>query len=180
MPAALESQEIPGRELTGGVVYFDAKATMGNFTAWNTAVTGRFDRAASLEGVKGVVEVDAGRFNTSSRLRDKHMRRHVEVEKYPTWRFQLDSVSTAGEPADTFPVVLHGTMEIHGTARVMDLRARLHIDSGGAHLWLDPRKLDMRDFNLEAPRRFVIARMDPVVTIRGEFIFGKPKTAPDP
>jgi polyisoprenoid-binding protein YceI len=75
--------------------------------------------------VRGFVEAQASGLSTGNGLRDKDMRKTLEVERYPTIRFDVDSVAVIAASSDTAQIELVGRMSIHGVTRPLRIPANL-------------------------------------------------------
>lgn len=114
-----EAQLRPGIAVRGDL-WFDAKATLGDFRGITRDFRGAITGGDSLSAVEGWIEFTATTLTTDNGLRDRDMRSSLEVEKYPTIRFDLDTVivpSATAPDADSVNVVLVGRMTIHGTTK---------------------------------------------------------------
>lgn len=110
-----------------GNLSFDGNATMGNFTGTTATVTGEFEGAAELSGVRGWVEAPVQTLLTGNGKRDRDLNKSMESETYPTIRFELASVSASSGSQDSLNVTLHGQLLIHGVTREVTLPGILSI-----------------------------------------------------
>ncbi|HKS07315.1 MAG TPA: YceI family protein [Gemmatimonadaceae bacterium] len=134
---AAASSAIPPGQLQSAELWFDAKATLGAFRGITKTARGEMSGGASLAVVRGFVEYDATTMTTNNGMRDRDMRKTLEVEKFKTIRFDLDSVSVGSETADSTKVELVGRMLIHGVTKQIRVpatvrRAADHIRVTGA------------------------------------------------
>jgi polyisoprenoid-binding protein YceI len=114
-----------------GELWFDAKATMGDFRGITREVRGAITAADSLADVRGWIEFNAAELTTGNGLRDRDMRSSLEVEKHPTIRFDLDSVvvaSATDATADSVRVILAGRMTIHGVTKALQVPSLVRRD----------------------------------------------------
>lgn len=180
MPAANAQTPIPSRELTGVFAYFDAKVTLGDFRGRATTGTGRLSGGARLADIGGWIEIRVEDITTGNGRRDRHMRERLEIQRFPTFRMEVTGVRADSLIADTTFVTLTGTLELHGIANEVSVPGRVYWDRGGAHVWTEFR-LDIRDYNLKRASTFLgLIKMNPVILIGIEAIFGLPATAGTP
>ncbi len=111
---ALGAQAYADAPLARGTLSFDAKATLGAFTGSTTSLKGLLEGAPTLSGVRGWVEAPARSLSSQNGKRDRDTWSSLEVEKYPTLRFQLDSVAPGEAQRDSTGVVLLGRLTLHG------------------------------------------------------------------
>lgn len=112
-----------------GDLWFDATASLGAFRGITHAAHGEM-RGAALPSVRGFVEAASASLSTDNSLRDHDMRNTLEVEKYPTIRFDLDSVAVISEGADSSRVELLGRMSIHGVTKHIRIPAVVRRQAG--------------------------------------------------
>ncbi len=180
MPAANAQTPIPSRELTGVFAYFDAKVTLGDFRGRATTGTGRLSGGARLADIGGWIEIRVEDITTGNGRRDRHMRERLEIQRFPTFRMEVTGVRADSLIGDTTVVTLTGTLELHGIANEISVPGRVYWDRGGAHVWTEFR-LDIRDYNLKRASTFLgLIKMNPVILIGIEAIFGLPATAGTP
>ena len=123
-PAA--HSQVPAGKLSAAQLWFDAKASLGAFRGITKVARGEMSGGATLSAVHGFVEADAITLSTDNGLRDKDMRKTLEVEKFKTIRFDLDSVTVHSESGDSARIDLVGRMTIHGVTRALRIPAELH------------------------------------------------------
>lgn len=117
--------QIPPSVLKSADMWFDAKASLGPFRGITHEARGETSGAQSLAEVHGFVEMQAKSLTTDNGLRDRDMRKTLEVDKYPTIRFDLDSVTVGSDTPDSARIELVGRMSIHGVTRPIRLPANL-------------------------------------------------------
>lgn len=128
-PYALGAQAISDGLLAGGGLSFSAQATLGDFIGTTHTATGKLIGAPRLNGVHGWVEAPAKSLTTLNDHRDRDMASSLEVEKYSTIRFDLDSV-VASEPfGDSTAVVLIGKFTLHGQTHAASVSGFAKISS---------------------------------------------------
>jgi polyisoprenoid-binding protein YceI len=131
----------PGR-VKAAELWFDAKASLGAFRGTTKAAQGQMTGGANLASVRGFVEMQAASLSTDNGIRDKDMRKTLEVEKFPVIRFDLDSVGVRSESPDSARIDLIGRMTIHGVTRPLRIPANMRRQgnelrvTGGCDLFL--------------------------------------------
>lgn len=108
---------IPSGTIESGVLSFDGRATVGDFTGTTSTITGAMVGAAELSGVRGWVEAPVNSLLTGNAKRDKDLNKSMESGKYPVIRFDLIQVVASAVRGDTVDVTMHGTFHIHGVSQ---------------------------------------------------------------
>lgn len=113
---------LPAATLRDGTLRFDGHATTGDFVGATSDVTGAVLASPDFASVRGWVEAPVATLKTGNGLRDRDLRKVMEVERYPTMRYDL-SGATVGSAvgADSLRLVLHGTLRLHGVSRPVDV-----------------------------------------------------------
>jgi polyisoprenoid-binding protein YceI len=118
---------------------FTGHSTVGDFVGTTTAATGGVTGNAEIANASGWVEAPVTTLSTGNRLRDRDLRASMDVEKYPTMRFDLEGVTveSSSAPSDTVTGALRGALSIHGVTRDVSIPATLiraadSIDVSGA------------------------------------------------
>jgi polyisoprenoid-binding protein YceI len=114
--------------LQEGTLSFDGHATTGDFVGTTTSVTGAATSGPDLATTRGWVEAPVATLHTGNKLRDRDMRSVMEVEKYPTMRYDLTDVTVRSTSADSSDVTLRGTLRLHGVSRSVDIPATVARD----------------------------------------------------
>ncbi len=136
-----QAQLPPGR-VKSVELWFDAKASLGAFRGITKVAHGQMTGGANLASVRGFVEMQATSLSTDNGIRDKDMRKTLEVEKFPVIRYDLDSVGVRSETADSAQIDLIGRMTIHGVTRPLRIPATMRRQgnelrvTGGCDLFL--------------------------------------------
>lgn len=130
VPAALIAAPVHAQTPFGAVksasLWFDAKASLGPFRGITHTATGHITGGPSNASVRGFVEMPSASLTTDNSIRDHDMRKTLEVEKFPTVRFDLDSVVVLSETTDSARVELLGRLSIHGVTKRVRLPADVH------------------------------------------------------
>ena len=103
--------------------------------------------------------------DTKNGTRNRHMLKTVEEERFPVIRFDL-----GGTTGDTGQVRVKGTLTLHGVSQPVDWPAEVHA-AGDSLTVASDFPVDMRDFGIKPPVRFVIARMGAVVAVHVRLVF---------
>jgi len=126
---------IPSGTIGAGVLSFDGRATVGDFTGTTSAVTGEMTGGADLSAVRGWVEAPVSTLLTGNSKRDKDLNKSMESGKYPTIRFDLTGVVPGATRGDTVDVTLLGTFRIHGVSRADSIPATVILLPDTVRVW---------------------------------------------
>jgi polyisoprenoid-binding protein YceI len=87
----------------------------GRFTRYKADIHGD---PATLEGASVRLDIDAKSINTANGTRDEHLRTadFFDVARYPKITFVSSAVKREGDK-----VLVHGTLQMHGVSRELDL-----------------------------------------------------------
>jgi polyisoprenoid-binding protein YceI len=116
---------IPNGTVRSGTLSFDGHATAGDFTGTTTSVDGNLTGGPQLTAARGWVEAPVTTLVTGNDRRDKDLNKSMESDKYPTIRFDLDSLAPSWERGDSAAVLLHGRLALHGVVRPRALEATI-------------------------------------------------------
>ena len=159
---------LPSTPLTHSEIWFDARATVADFQGRASAATGELVGGAGPADARGWIEVRWADIDTRNGARNRHMLKTVDAERFPVIRYDV----TAARPgADS----VAGTLALHGVTRqvVWPVTVRLGTDTVSVAADFP---VDMRDYGIKPPVRFVIARMGPVVQVHVRLVFTKNQT----
>ncbi len=118
MAANLTAQRaVSNGTIREGVLSFDGRATVGDFTGTTTTITGEVTGGGDLGEVRGWVEAPVKTLATGNGKRDKDLNKSMESEKYPTIRFDLTGVTPGETRGDTVAVTLVGRFQVHGVSQ---------------------------------------------------------------
>lgn len=144
-----ETRPAPNAVLRSGTLSFTAHSTVGDFVGATTAVSGGVIGNADIANARGWVEASVATLSTANRLRDHDLRATMEVDKYPTIKFELAAVAVDSPDASSNTVTgaLCGALTIHGVTRDVAIPATLleigdTIDVSGAF------PLDLTDYKV--------------------------------
>jgi len=158
--------------LRHGTLGFTCFSTMGGFVGSTTAASGMVE--GDLRNARGWVEAPVATLSTRSRLRDRDMRAALEVDRYPTMRFDLARVDVLLdiETDDaSVAVELHGRFSIHGVTRVVALPAIVSFDDESIHL-ISAFPLDVEEYRIGGlTRLYGLLRMQKQIEVRLDLLF---------
>ncbi len=158
--------------VTHGTLAFDAKASLGAFTGVTDSVTGSITGATELASVRGVVEARTATLSTHNGHRDRDMAKSLEIDKYPTMRFDLDSVSPGTTEGDSTAVTLYGTFTIHGTTRPATVEGWTW-RTGGMVRFRGRTPMDVKDYGIGGLKKMLgILSMNEHIEVRIDVTFG--------
>ena len=158
--------------LHSGTLSFVGHATVGDFVGSTSQVSGAF--SGTLSSARGWVEAPVATLVTHNDRRDRDLRASMEVDRYPTMRFDLDStvIASAHDDArDTADVLLHGRLAIHGVTRVVELPAA--VSRRGDTLQVNASfPLDVTDYRIGGLKKlFGVLRMRRQIEVRVDLRF---------
>lgn len=172
LATAVSGQGIASAPLRRGTLAFDGKATLGDFTGTTTTVKGELNGAPTLAEVRGWVEAPAGSLVTGNGKRDHDMYGSLEVTKYPTIRFDLDSASAGATDGDSTAVTLHGHFAIHGVMKPATIAGWVWLTPGSTR-FRGSTPLDARDYQIGGLSKMLgLLKMNPGLVVRVEVEFG--------
>ncbi len=177
--ALARAQAVPALPLRDGEATFHVRASIVRDFTGHVPVAGAGYAGPDLSAVTGTAEIRVAEMRTGIGLRDRHLRRAMEADSFPTLRFDLGRVEPGGVRGDTVDVVLAGRLTIHGTTH--EVRAPgtviLTLDSIAVRAGFP---LDMRDYGIKPPVRMLGAlRVAPDVVVGIRLLFAAAPTAHD-
>jgi polyisoprenoid-binding protein YceI len=138
---------LPNGRLTSGMLSFDGHATVGDFTGTTRTVTGQITGAPDISGVRGWVQAPVQSLKTGDRKRDKDLNKSMESSKYPNLRFDLNRITAKKSAGDSIPVTLHGTLDIHGVTRRVELPGTIEFKGANARV-LSDFPLNLKEYGI--------------------------------
>ena len=126
---------IPAATLAEGTLRFDGHATTGDFAGTTSSVTGAVLASADYASLRGWVEAPVATLRTGNGLRDRDLRKVMDVGRHPVMRYDLTGAtlrSAAG--ADSASLVLHGTLLLKGVSRPVDIPVSVVRSGDGARV----------------------------------------------
>jgi polyisoprenoid-binding protein YceI len=155
-----------------GKLWFDGRATAGDFTGVTTTVTGAMEGAAELSAVRGWVEAPVNTLKTGNDHRDRDLNnKSMESDKYPVIRFELEQVQPGEGPADSMAATLHGRMLIHGETREVALPSILSFSPDGVRV-RSTFPLNLKDYKIGGLSRALgLFKMYPDIVVHVDVSF---------
>jgi polyisoprenoid-binding protein YceI len=173
LPSYAGAQATTSARLSHGTLAFDAKATLGAFTGTTTTVTGAMVSAPTLAGVRGWVEAPAASLTTNNGHRDHDMAGSLEPDKYPTLRFDLDSVVAGEASGDSTEVTLHGRLMLHGQTRSVRIPGWVWPAANGAR-FRGAVAVNVKDYGVGGLSKMLgMLKMNEMITVRMDVKFGE-------
>jgi polyisoprenoid-binding protein YceI len=171
-PVSAQQGPIPGGSVREGSLSFDGRATLGDFTGTTSTLTGEFEGAPDLDGVRGWVDAPVQTLVTGNGKRDRDLNKSMESGTYPTLRFELDGVSPGPGTPDSLPVTLHGHLIIHGVSREASLPGILTL--GADHVRIRSTfPLNLKDYNIGGLTKMLgMLKMHEDITVHVDVTFG--------
>lgn len=176
MPGRVHGQAIGAGALREGTLSFDGHATVGNFVGTTTTVTGRQSGGARLQDLRGWIEAPVGTLRTGNGRRDRDLGKSMEVERFPTMRFDLTQI-VPDDPAAT-PVagqsigaILQGTLTLHGVQHKVGIPARLTFNGTTAHV-TGVFPVDLKDYGIGGLSKVLgLLKMDEHIAVHLDLTF---------
>lgn len=162
-------QAVPSARLTRAEIWFDARATVADFQGRAAGATGELVGGASPADARGWIEVRWGDIDTKNGTRNRHMLETVDAERFPVIRFDLTGVRP---DADS----VLGALTLHGVMRQVAWPVTVRIGTDTITVAAD-FPVDIRDYGIKPPVRFLIARMGAVVSVHVTLVFVRKGTA---
>jgi polyisoprenoid-binding protein YceI len=138
-------------------IRFAGTSTLHDFAGTAAVTAGSFSVAAGAVG--GSIVVDATTMDTKDKERDAEMHHdHMESAKFPLIRFDLTAFtrSAAGGSAT-------GSWTMHGVSR--QLTVPVTLQEGANPTLTASFPIDMRDWSITPPRKFLVVSVDPTITV---------------
>lgn len=169
--AAAAQRAIPDGRIASGVLSFDGRATVGDFTGTTTAVRGEMTGGADLAEVRGWVEAPVKSLDTGDGKRDRDLNKSMESDKYPTIRFDLLRVVPGATRGDTVDVTLLGNFRIHGVTREDSIPATVVLDTQRVRV-RGSTPLNLKDYRIGGlSRAFGMLRMQEEILVHLDLTF---------
>ena len=167
-------QPVGAAAVREGRLWFDGRATLGDFTGTTTSVTGRLTGGADLGEVRGWVEAPVGTLVTGNDRRDRDLRTSMGAAEFPTLRFDLTGLVVAERMADTTVVQLDGSFTLHGVTRSAKIPARLVLGERRYHLWATT-PLNLKDYAIGGLSKMLgLLRMSEDIVVHIDLVFEVP------
>ncbi len=175
--AALAQGPIPTARLVRGTLSFDGHSTVGDFVGTTDSVRANLSGGLDLAAVRGWVEALVATLHTGSGRRDRDLRKSMEVDTFPTMRFDLAGVRSGDAQGDSVAVTLHGQLTIHGVTRQVDLPARVWVGTDTIRVRSD-FPLDLKDHRIGGLSKMLgVLKMHEHIEVHVDLVF-VPEGAP--
>jgi polyisoprenoid-binding protein YceI len=163
---------VPSGQVSRGTLSFDGHATVGDFIGTTDSVSGHMTGGDVLTAVRGWVEAPVRTLKTGDKRRDKDLNKSMESDKYPKMRFELEGVTPKQGKAAGIPVVLHGTLLIHGVSRKVDLPATIGFQNRQARVRSD-FPLNLKDYRIGGLSKMLgMLKMSENIEVHVDLLFG--------
>jgi polyisoprenoid-binding protein YceI len=154
-----------------GVLSFDGRATMGDFTGTTATVSGQMTGGRDLSAVRGWVEAPVNTLKTANGRRDRDLNKSMESEEFPTMRFDLSQVIPGVSQGDSTAVTLGGTFTIHGVTREVTMPATVIFQPGAIQL-RSTFPLNLTDYRIGGLSKMLgILKMHPDIVVHVDLLF---------
>jgi len=165
---------IPPSRLVRGTLSFDGHATLGDFVGRTDSVRGEMTGGPEIAEVRGWVEAPVATLHTGNGKRDKDLRKSMEVDTFPTMRFDLAGVTSGTADGDSIPAILHGHLTIHGVTREVDLPARLWVATDTIRVRSD-FPLNLKDHRIGGLSKMLgVLKMHEHIEVHVDLVFAPP------
>ena len=164
---------VPVAHLLRGTLSFDGHATLGDFVGTTDSVRGEMTGGADLAAVRGWVEGRVAALTTGKGKRDTDLRKSMEVDSFPTMRFDLADVVPGATQGDSSMVTLRGRLTIHGVTHDVDIPARVWITADTIRVRGD-FPLNLKDYRIGGLSKMLgILKMHENIEVHVDLVFGK-------
>jgi polyisoprenoid-binding protein YceI len=167
------AQPVTAAPLARGEVTFLVHSTIVGGIRGRVPVAQAEFTGGELGEVRGLAEVRVADMQTGNGTRDRHLRRTMEADSFPTIRFELVGLRPGSRSADSATVALEGRLTIHGVTRPVRADATVALRPDGADV-VATFPLDMRDYGIKPPVRALVLRVAPDVVVTARLSFGPP------
>jgi len=164
---------VPAAPLVRGTLSFDGHATLGDFVGTTDSVRGEMIGGAGLAAVRGWVEGRVTALNSGNGKRDRDLRKSMEVDSFPTMRFDLADVVPGATQGDSTAVTLRGRLTIHGVTHDVDIPARVWITADTIRVRGD-FPLNLKDYRIGGLSKMLgILKMHENIEVHLDLVFAK-------
>jgi polyisoprenoid-binding protein YceI len=163
---------IPNGRITSGTLSFDGHATMGDFTGTTSTVTGQLTGAPDIGSVRGWVEAPVQSLKTGNRKRDKDLNKSMESSEYPNLRFDLSRITAERSAGVSTPVMLYGTLNIHGVTRRVELPGTIEFNGANARVRTD-FPMNLKEYGIGGLSKMLgMLKMHENIEVHVDVVFG--------
>ena len=131
-----------------GPIAWEGVGPSGEFAF--TVVDGQVDTTAEMSGW---LELRLDALASGNSLYDAELQRRVDARRHPRARIELGDVAEGSDPG---LYVARGTIDFHGTRRVVEGELHLERLEDDAVIVTGAHRLDIRDFGLPAPTMLML------------------------
>jgi polyisoprenoid-binding protein YceI len=151
----------------GRVVVMARSSIHDTRTVWSAlGGSAEADPAELTASARLEVEVDMTSFDAGDFLKNRKLRKDLELERHPTARFTLTGLEAVAAAADGFTATARGTLAWRGRSLELAAAGRGRIDRAGftatARFELDVTRLGV------TPPRFFVFKVEDVVAVEIE------------
>ena len=165
---------VPDAALESGTLSFFGRATAGDFVGTTARVTGVIIGGRDYSTTRGWIEAPVRSLVTGNERRDRDLRESMEIERYPTLRFDLNGATFLNPSLvspDSSALVLHGALTVHGVTRHVDLVASVQRSGDTTHV-TTRFPIDLADYQIVGlTKMFGLLRMEREVDVRVDLRF---------
>lgn len=174
LPAtALAQRPLVDGQLKQGVLSFDGRATVGDFTGTTSTVSGAMTGGSDLSAVRGWVEAPVNTLKTGNGRRDRDLNKSMESDKFPAVRFDLAQVTPGVSRGDSTAVTLDGSLTIHGVKREVTTPATVVFETDGIHLRAR-FPLNLTDYEIGGLSKMLgLLKMHPDIVVHVDLLFNQ-------
>ena len=120
----------------------------------------------------GWVAAPAKSLTTDNGHRDSDMAGSLEIDKYATIRFDLDSVTAGATSGDSTAVVLKGRFTLHGQTRAGEVPGFVWLTATSAR-FRGALRVNVKDYGVGGLSKMLgILKMNEMITVRMDVMFG--------
>ncbi|MGH7653173.1 MAG: YceI family protein, partial [Gemmatimonadaceae bacterium] len=116
------------------------------------------------------VEAPAKSLTTKNGHRDSDMAKSLEMGKYATIRFDLDSMEARATHGDSTAVVLKGRFTLHGKTLAASIPGWVWLTSKGAR-FRGAVPVDVKDYGVGGLTHFLVFKMNEKITVKIDVTF---------
>ena len=150
---------------SGSKVVVSARSSIHDTrTLWDSVEgTIELDPDDPAADARAELRVDMRRHDAGDFLRNRKVKKDLEVDRYPEARFVLDRLDEVIRDGERFRARARGVIEWHGKKVAVEAQGEAEI-GGGALRATGRFDLDVRDLGVQPPRFFVF-KVEDVVTV---------------
>ncbi len=151
---ARAQHQVTSGKVREGALSYDGKATLGDFTGTTTVVQGEMTGSPDLASVRGWVEASVKTMVTGNGRRDRDMYKTMDVDQFPTMRYDLTSLVPGRTHGDSVEVTLQGSFTIHGISKAAAIPAVVTFAAGSVRVRGEV-PINVKDYGVTRLTRFL-------------------------